>query len=112
MTLFIERFGYIFTDQMIWLTIWLTRHNDILWFFNSSSPIQNGRHFADSIFRCIFVNEKFYILSKISLKFVLKGPIDNKPALVQVMAWCQTGDKPLPEPMLTQYIDAFMRQKG
>ena len=21
--------------------------------------------------------------------------IDNKPALVQVMAWCQTGDKPV-----------------
>ena len=55
---------------------------------------------------------KSYILSKISLKFVLKGPIDNKPALIQVMAWCQTGNKPLPEPMLTQYIDAFMRQKG
>ena len=27
-------------------------------FINSSSPGQNGRHFADDIFRCIFVNEK------------------------------------------------------
>ena len=41
----------------------------------------------------------------ISLKFVLKGPIDDKSALVQMMAWHQIGDKPLPEPMLTQFTD-------
>ena len=49
---------------------------------NSPSPGQNGRNFADYIFKCIFVNEEFNILIKISLKFVLKGPIDNNPALV------------------------------
>ena len=38
--------------------------------------------FADAIFRCIFVNEKFCILTKISTKFVPKGPINNNPALV------------------------------
>ena len=37
---------------------------------------------ADDIFKCIFVNENFSILIKISLKFVPKGPIDNNPALV------------------------------
>ena len=36
---------------------------------NSSPPGQNGRHFAEDIFRCIFKNEKFCILIKISLKF-------------------------------------------
>ena len=51
---------------------------------NSSLPGQNGCHFADNIFKCIFVNEKFCILIQISLKFVLKGEIDNKSALVQV----------------------------
>ena len=45
-------------------------------------PGQNSRHFADDIFWCIFANEKFYILNRISLKFVPKGPIDNNPALV------------------------------
>ena len=40
---------------------------------------QNGRHFTDDIFICIFVNESFYILIKISLKFVPEGPIDNNP---------------------------------
>ena len=49
---------------------------------NSSPPGQNGRHFADGIFRCIFMNEKFCILIEISLKFVPKSPIDNNPALV------------------------------
>ena len=37
------------------------------------------------------------------------GPIDNKAALVQVMAWRRTGDKPLPESMRTQFTDAYMR---
>ena len=45
-------------------------------------PGQNGRHFTDDMLRCIFVNEKFRILTKISLKFIPKGPIDNNPALV------------------------------
>ena len=38
---------------------------------------QNGSHFADNIFRCIFMNEKFYILIEISLILVPEGPIDN-----------------------------------
>ena len=49
-------------------------------FINSSK--QNGRHFADDIFTGIFVNEKFCILIKVSLKLVPKGPIDNMSALV------------------------------
>ena len=46
---------------------------------------------------------------KISLKFDLKGPIDNKFAMVQVMAWRWTGDKPLLEPILTKFTDTYMR---
>ena len=49
---------------------------------NTLRPRQDGQHFADDIFRHIFVNEKFCILSKISLKFVPKDPINNNPALV------------------------------
>ena len=37
---------------------------------------------ADDGFKFIFMNEKLCISSKISLKFVPKGPIDNNPALV------------------------------
>ena len=53
--------------------------------------------------------KKFSISIRISLKFVPKGPIYNKSAMVQVMAWCQTGNKPLPKPMLAQFTDARMR---
>ena len=77
-------------------------------FINSSPPRQHGRHFADDIFRCNFVNEKFCILIQISMKFVPNGPIDDMGALVQVMAWHRIGDNPLPEPMLTPFTDACM----
>ena len=55
------------------------------------------------------MNEKFCILIKISLKFVPKGPVDNNPALVQIMAWCGIGDKPLSEPVLTRFTDAYVQ---
>ena len=64
---------------------------------------------ADDNFGCIFLNENDRIPMQISLIFVPRSPIDNKPALVQVMAWRRTGDKPLPETILTQFIDAYMR---
>ena len=63
-------------------------------------PRQNGRRFADGILKLIFLYENWIILTKISLKFVPKGTINNKPALVQIMAWRQTGNKPLSEPMM------------
>ena len=36
---------------------------------NSSAPEQNGRHFADDIFRWIFMNENFCILIKNLIEF-------------------------------------------
>ena len=39
-------------------------------------------HSADDIVLCIVVDEKFCILIKDYLKFVLNGPIDNNPVLV------------------------------
>ena len=65
--------------------------------------------FADNIFGCNFMNEKFRILIKISLKFVPKGPIDNYPALFQITSLCQLGSKPLSEPILTQFTDTYMQ---
>ena len=51
------------------------------------------------IFKCIFLNENIWISTGISLIFVPTGPICNIPALIQIMAWRLSGDKPLPEPM-------------
>ena len=67
---------------------------------NKLRPRQNGRHFTDDIFKCIFLNENVWITIKISMKFVPKGPINKIPALVQIMAWCRPGNKPLSEPMM------------
>ena len=60
---------------------------------NTLRPRQNVRHFPDDIFKCIFLNENIWISIKFSLKFVPKGPINNIPALVQIMAiiWTNAG---------------------
>ena len=71
---------------------------------NTSRPRQNGRHFADDIFKCIFLNEDVWNAIKISLKFVPKVRINNIPALVQIMAWRRPGDKPLAEPMMVSLL--------
>ena len=57
-------------------------------------------HVIKNIFRGIFLNENAWISLKISLKFVPKARINNIPALVQIMAWCRPGNKPLSEPMM------------
>ena len=59
---------------------------------------------ADDIFKCISLNENDGIPFQISLKFVPRSPIDIKPALVR-----RIGDKPLPEPVLAQFPDVYMR---
>ena len=69
---------------------------------NTLRPRQNRRHFADAIFKCIFLNENVWLPIKISLKFVPQGPINNIPALVQMMAWRRPGDKPLSGPMMVR----------
>ena len=52
-------------------------------------------HFADEIFKHIFLNRKSHILIQILLNFVPDGPNNKCPALVQKMAWYRTGDKPV-----------------
>ena len=60
-----------------------------LYAINTLSPRRNRRHFADDIFKCIFVNDNVWISLKIWLKFVPRVPINNIPAMVQIMAWCR-----------------------
>ena len=57
------------TVMMSWNLGWQDRQ----WHcFNSSPAGPNGRHFADDIFRCILLNEKFCILFRISPKLFLR----------------------------------------
>ena len=57
----------------------------LFWINNTINTLrqrQNGRHFADDIFKCMFLNENVWILINISLKFATKGQINKFPALV------------------------------
>ena len=78
--------------------------SDIISWVNTLRPRQNGRHFADDIFKWIFLNENVWIPIEISLKFAPQGPINNIPALVQIMAWRLPGDKPLSGPMMVSLL--------
>ena len=77
-----------------------------------SSPIHyqqiedetKGRPFFRRHFQLHFFNENVRISITIPLKFVPKGPINNIPALVQMMAWRRSGDKPLYEPMMVNLL--------
>ena len=68
--------------------------------FNTLRPRQNGRRFPDDSSKCIFLNGNVWISIENSLKFVPRGPINNIPALVQIMASRRRGEKSLSEPVM------------
>ena len=45
-------------------------------------------------------------------KFVRKGTIANKPALLQLMTWQLIGDRALSEPVLAQISDEYSRHSA
>ena len=75
----------LFLHQSWYFTPW-TSQSTIL---NTQRPRKNGHQFPNN-------NFKWLISIK---KSVLKGLINNIPALVQIIAWHWPGDKPLSEPM-------------
>ena len=86
------------------LDLWTHVTNVTKQHFNTLRPRQSGRHFTDDIFKCIFLNENVWTAIEISLKSVPKGPINNIPALVQIMPWRRPGDKPLSEAMVVRLL--------
>ena len=87
------------------LSSWTCRlHSSVYRWLNTLRPRQNGRHFPNDIFKCFFMNINVWISIKISLKFVPMGLINNITALVLIMAWHRTGDRPLSEPMLVSLL--------
>ena len=87
-----SRVGH-FMENTVMNSVWLTNH----------TLEKMAAMLAEDNFRRIFMNGNVEILIQSSLKFVPQGSIDNKLALVQVMAYRWKGDKPLPETMLTQF---------
>ena len=78
----------------------------------SSSPGTKWSSFRRRCFQMHFREWEICILIKMSLKFVPKGPIENIPALVQIMAWRRIGDKLLLEPMLNRSADIYAALGG
>ena len=76
--------------------------------FNTLRAKQNAKYFAGSISNVISWIKIVIILFYSYLYLFL---IDNLE-LVQVMAWCQTGDKPSPEPMRTKYFEVIWGQEA
>ena len=72
-----------------------------------------GRDKMGVIVQMAFLNslscENYYILISIYLKIVPISPIDNEPSLYQIMAGRRTGDKPISEPMMEYFTNAYMR---
>ena len=96
--------GQIFESQCILEPMNLLSPHIHIPSVNTLRPRQNDRHFTDDTFKRIFLNEDVRIAISISLKFVPRGPIYNCPALVQIMAWRRSGDKPLSEPMMVSLL--------
>ena len=84
---------------------------------NTLRPRQNCHHFANDIFKCIFLNENVWPSLKISLKFVPEVRINNIPALIQApshylnqleqLERLRSEDTPR-SPMITHTIDQFI----
>ena len=78
--------------------------DDMLFSLSTRSPPgQNGGYFADDIFKSFSWKKNLVFWLKVLLQIIAKGQIDNKSAL----GWHRIGNKPLPEPMLTQFSDAY-----
>ena len=82
------------------ITAWCNMESLGPQWLNTLRPRENWHHFADDIFKYSFLNENVWNPITISLQFVPKVPINNIPALVQLMTWRRPNDKPLSEPMV------------
>ena len=50
----------------------------------------------------------YILFKKKTLTSIAKGSIHNKEALIKIVACRLFGDKPLPEPVMTLFIDKYI----
>ena len=93
------------------LVVW-TRSNNIGWLncwvaqWTANTVLTHwDRDEMAAIFQTAFSSAFSWIkMYEFRLGFVVKGPINNIPLLIRVMAWHRTGDKPLPETMMVSLL--------
>ena len=90
-----RRGSLMFSLIYVWINCWVNNRE-------AGDLRRNRAHYDVTVMICTFLNENVWILIKIPLKFVLKGPMNDIPALIYMMAWHRPGDKPLSEPMVVR----------
>ena len=80
-------------SSLVQVIVW---RRTLLWLFFvwTKWPLFRSRYFADDSFKYISMNEDICISTRISLKIVLKGSIDKKSSLIQVMIITWTNVEP------------------
>ena len=79
------------------ISLLLLLNVNILVALNTLRPRRNGQQFPDDIFKRV---KMFEFQLKFHWSMFAKGPINNIPALVHIMAWHLDGTKALFEPMM------------
>ena len=97
--------SYIFIQEnpfqnVVWKMAAILSRPQYVDMVNTLRPRQMVAISQKTFFKCIFLNDDVWISITISLNVVPGGPINNIPSLVQIMAWCWPGNKPLSEPMM------------
>ena len=101
------------TTSLYWIGALLCSHMamewKVVWFAKTDFLTHWGRDkmaaiSQTDIFQQIFLNENVWIAIKISLEFVSRGPTNNSPSLVQMMACRWLGYKPLSEQMMVSLL--------
>ena len=77
-------------------------HNDLTPWDQDKNWLSFCRHF-----QYIFLNKNHLIFIWISLEFIHYGPIGSMLTRVQEIAWHWTGNKPLPDTMITEITDTL-----
>ena len=79
---------------------------------NTFRPRHSGRHFADDVFKCIFLKKMLEFRLKIQWRLFPRIQITTNLALVRIMAWRRSGDRSLSEPMMCYLTGAYMRHSA
>ena len=101
--LYVPPVYYVYYGQLCWIKLSESESESSLLVYNTLRPWQNGCQFPDDIFKCITLKENVCISMTFSLKFP-EGRINNILALLQIMAWCRPGNKPLSEPTMISLL--------
>ena len=88
---------------------YMYRYCKILYILTHWGRDKMAANFLATFWICIFLNESVWIFIKTSLKFVLMGPINVIPTLVQITAWhCQLRWQAFIWTHDGYFIDAYM----